>query len=177
MVFGDSLSAAYGLAPEQGWVALMQTELGTKHRVVNASQSGETTAGGLSRLPRALATHKPDVVVIELGANDGLRGLPIGAMQDNLAKMIALSRRAGARPVLVGMALPPNYGPQYTAKFQASFKTLAERERVPLVPFLFDGFAADRTRFQNDGIHPNAAAQARMRDNVLRVLRPLLAKS
>ncbi|WP_181880952.1 arylesterase [Crenobacter cavernae] len=174
MVFGDSLSAGYGLSPGQGWVALMQTELGTKHRIVNASLSGETTAGGLTRLPDALKKHKPDVVVIELGANDGLRGLPIDAMQDNLAKMVGLARHAGAKPVLVGMALPPNYGPQYTAKFRGSYAALARREKLPFVPLLFAGFATDRARFQGDGIHPNAGAQPVMRDTVLKTLRPLL---
>ena len=162
LVFGDSLSAGYGLSPGQGWVSLLAKEMGAKHRIVNASVSGETTAGGLARLPDALARHRPDIVVLELGANDGLRGLPLAQMRGNLSKMIALAKQSKARVVLVGMALPPNYGPQYGAEFRKAYADLAKRERLPFVPLLVAGFEADLSKFQPDGLHPIAAAQPQM---------------
>ncbi|MCW3480421.1 arylesterase [Neisseriaceae bacterium JH1-16] len=174
LVFGDSLSAGYGLSPGQGWVSLLQQQLGGTHQVVNASQSGETTAGGLSRLPQALKAHKPQVVVIELGGNDGLRGLPLAEMRANLDTMIRASRAAGARVLLVGMALPPNYGRPYTEQFHAVYDSLARQHRLAYVPLLVAGFATDRRRFQADGIHPLAAAQPQMMQTVYRQLRPLL---
>jgi len=174
LVFGDSLSAGYGLSPGQGWVSLLQHQLGGSHQVVNASQSGETTAGGLSRLPQALKAHKPQVVVLELGGNDGLRGLPLAVMQANLDTMIRASRAAGARVLLVGMALPPNYGRPYTEQFHSVYDTLAQQHRLAYVPLLVAGFETDRRRFQADGIHPIAAAQPQMMQTVYRQLRPLL---
>lgn len=174
MVFGDSLSAGYGLAQDQGYVALLQKTLAPQNSVVNASQSGETSDGGLNRLPAALKRHQPDIVVLELGANDGLRGLPLNAMQSNLARMIELTRAAHATPVLVGMELPPNYGPQYTVKFHAVYDQLAQQYNVPYVSFLLDGFATERSNFQSDGLHPIAGVQPMMRDTVLKALKPLL---
>lgn len=173
MVFGDSLSAGYGLRPGEGWVDLLRQAL-PAHQVVNASQSGETTAGGLSRLPAALARHKPDIVILELGGNDGLRGLPPDDMRANLEQMVAMSAQSKARVLLVGMALPPNYGQAYGRAFQMVYSDLAKQRKLPFVPLLVEGFATDRTRFQADGIHPNASAQGQMRDSVLKVLRGML---
>ena len=180
LVFGDSLSAAYRIPRDQGWVALLQQRLqqqGLPHRVVNASVSGETTSGGLSRLPAALQEHNPDIVVLELGANDGLRGLPIPAMQRNLSAMIEASQDVGARVLLAGMLIPPNYGPRYTSAFAASYTELAERFDLPLVPFLLDGVAGKRAFTQEDGLHPTAAAQEKILDNVWETLQPLLKQS
>ncbi len=173
MVFGDSLSAGYGLRPGEGWVDLLRQAL-PAHQVVNASQSGETTAGGLSRLPAALARHKPDIVILELGGNDGLRGLPPDDMRANLEQMVAMSAQSKARVLLVGMALPPNYGQAYGRAFQMVYSDLAKQRKLPFVPLLVEGFATDRTRFQADGIHPNASAQEQMRDSVLKVLRGMV---
>lgn len=173
MVFGDSLSAAYGLPPGQGWVDLLARDLGPGHRVINASQSGETSAGGLSRLPQALARHTPDWVILELGGNDGLRGLPLAQMQSNLRAMIRLSRRAHARVLLVGIALPPNYGQAYAGAFQAVYANLAKEMQIDYVPQLMAGFADDLSQFQPDGIHPAAAAQKRM----MRTVRAALPKT
>mgnify|MGYP001296976177 FL=1 len=177
LVLGDSLSAAYGIPAEQGWVNLLQRRLvenGLPHRVVNASISGDTTSGGLSRLPAALERERPALVVLELGANDGLRGQSLDAMADNLARMIELSQQAGARVALAEMRIPPNYGPAYTQKFQAAFGELATRHEIPLIPFLLDGVAGDRTLIQDDGLHPSAEAQPQILDNVWPVLEPLL---
>ena len=173
MVFGDSLSAGYGLRPGEGWVDLLRQAL-PAHQVVNASQSGETTAGGLSRLPAALARHKPDIVILELGGNDGLRGLPPDDMRANLEQMVAMSAQSKARVLLVGMALPHNYGQAYGRAFQMVYSDLAKQRKLPFVPLLVEGFATDRTRFQADGIHPNASAQGQMRDSVLKVLRGMV---
>ena len=173
MVFGDSLSAGYGLRFGEGWVDLLRQAL-PAHQVVNASQSGETTAGGLSRLPAALARHKPDIVILELGGNDGLRGLPPDDMRANLEQMVAMSAQSKARVLLVGMALPPNYGQAYGRAFQMVYSDLAKQRKLPFVPLLVEGFATDRTRFQADGIHPNASAQGQMRDSVLKVLRGMV---
>ncbi|MBI2383739.1 MAG: arylesterase [Gammaproteobacteria bacterium] len=177
LVLGDSLSAGYGLDAGTGWVALLQQRLraeGYPHRVVNASVSGETTAGGLSRLPAALDRHRPALVLIELGGNDGLRGLPVAALRENLARLVRISRQAGARPLLFEMRLPPNYGPAYGQDFAASFRQVAQAERVPLVPFFLAEFALDAEYFQDDGIHPNAAAQRPLLDAVWATLRPQL---
>ncbi|WP_028535222.1 arylesterase [Paludibacterium yongneupense] len=162
LVFGDSLSAAYGLAPGQGWVDLLARDLGPRHRVINASVSGETSAGGLTRLPQTLARVHPDIVVLELGGNDGLRGLPLPEMAVNLERMVELSRRAGARVVLIGQQLPPNYGQSYGDAFHAVFDALARRRRLIYVPLLVAGFERDLARFQSDGIHPRAEMQPRM---------------
>ncbi|QID17797.1 arylesterase [Nitrogeniibacter mangrovi] len=177
LVMGDSLSAGYGLRADDAWPTLLQRRLDTlpgEHTVVNASVSGETTAGGRSRLPQALAAHRPDVVVLELGANDGLRGLPLTLMKANLESMIETARQAGARVVLVGMRLPPNYGPAYANKFHAVFAEVADERKTPFVPFLLEGFASRREWFQADGIHPVAAAQPAILDTVWRALQPLI---
>jgi len=166
LVMGDSLSAGYGLAPGQGWVSLLQQDLEPKHRIINASISGETSDGGLTRLPDALSRHKPDIVVLELGANDGLRGLPLAGMERNLQQMITLSRKASARVVLVGMDLPSNYGPQYSAEFRAVYDRIAKRNQLAYVPLLVAGFATDISKFQPDGLHPAASVQATMMHTV-----------
>lgn len=176
VVFGDSLSAGYGLSQGQGWVHLLQQQLGTSHQVINASLSGETTAGGLARLPAVLKQQRPEVLILELGGNDGLRGLPLGAMQDNLAAMIKLAKTAKARVLLIGIALPPNYGPDYGAKFQQVYAKLARQSQVALVPQLLAGFEQNLALFQADGIHPVAQAQPRIVSNVLPKLQPLLVK-
>ena len=162
LVWGDSLSAGYGLAQEAAWPALLERKLsaeGYRYRLVNASISGETSAGGLSRLPAALKEHKPAVVILELGANDGLRGLPVAALRANLAQMIELARKAGARVLLIGMRMPPNFGPQYTTKFQQTYAELAQVHKTALLPFMMEGFAQRGELFQADGLHPTAAAQ------------------
>jgi acyl-CoA thioesterase-1 len=179
LVLGDSLSAAYGIPAEQGWVSLLQRRLaerGFPHRVVNASISGDTTSGGLSRLPATLERHRPALVILELGANDGLRGQPPMAMANNLGRMIELSRQAGARVLLAEMRVPPNYGPLYAQKFQATFGELAKRYEIPLIPFLLDGVAGNTALIQDDGLHPSAEAQAKILDNVWPVLEPLLTR-
>ncbi|WP_171162824.1 arylesterase [Usitatibacter palustris] len=179
LVFGDSLSAAYGLAPSQGWVALLAKKLAAATpawNVVNASVSGETTAGGLRRLPEDLKRHKPDVVVIALGANDALRGQPLAAARANLEQMIRLARQARAEPVLVGLMIPPNYGIDYAREFQELFGGVAKKEKVPLVPFLLEGVADKSELFLPDQLHPNAQAQARILDNVWPVVAPVLKK-
>jgi acyl-CoA thioesterase I len=159
LVLGDSLSAAYGIRLEQGWVALLQGRLkarGYGHRVVNASASGETSGGALARLPRALEQHRPAVVVIELGGNDGLRGLPIAELRANFDELVRLSRESGARVLLVGMRIPPNYGPTYTQAFHDLFGELARRHGLPLVPFFLDGIALDDSLMLEDGLHLEA---------------------
>ncbi len=179
LVWGDSLSAGYGLKPTEAWPTLLQTRLageGFRHTVVNGSVSGETSAGGLSRLPAALKQHKPDILILELGANDGLRGLKPALLADNLKAMVSAARAAGARVLLVGMRMPPNYGPAYTSSFEQSFSDVAKADKVPLVPFLFDGFADRPDLFQTDGIHPTAAAQPLILDTVWRGLTPLLKR-
>lgn len=177
LVMGDSLSAAYGLAPEQGWVALTAKRLQASHpgwKVANASISGETTAGGASRIAAELARHRPAVVVIELGANDGLRGLPLEHTRANLERMIVAARAAEARVLLLGMRLPPNFGPQYTQGFERNFSELAEAHDVALLPFLLEPIATEREAFQADNLHPVAEAQPRLRDHVWPLLEPLL---
>jgi acyl-CoA thioesterase-1 len=179
LVVGDSLSAAYGIRVEQGWVSLLQRRLtaaGYGHRVVNASSSGETTGGALARLPRALERHHPAVVVLELGGNDGLRGLPIADVRSNFEAMIALSRDAGARILLVGMRIPPNYGPDYTGAFHSLYGELAAAHQLPLVPFFLDGIALEDSLMLEDGLHPNAAAQPKLLEAVWPRLEPLLGR-
>lgn len=177
LVFGDSLSAAYGLSVDQGWVHLLgRRAANLGWRVVNASVSGETTAGGLSRLPEDLKRHKPEMVLIELGANDALRGLSLSAMRAHLENMVRLAREAKAQPVLIGMMIPPNYGIDYAVEFRQSFAKVAERNRIPLVPFLLQGLETRRDYFQADQVHPIAAAQPIILDNVWPVVEPLLKK-
>lgn len=179
MVFGDSLSAGYGLASGEGWVSLLAARISSERlpwRVVNASVSGETTAGGLSRLPADLARHHPSVVVIELGANDALRGQPVSEIRANLERMIRVVRKAHAQPVLVGIMIPPNYGIDYAAGFRDVYPSIAKQDKVPLVPFLLAGVADHPELFQADQLHPTAAAQPSLLDNVWRTLGPLLAK-
>ncbi|MFY9976262.1 MAG: arylesterase [Chromatiaceae bacterium] len=176
LVLGDSLSAAYGLDTDEGWVSLLQRRLegqGSSYQVVNGSISGETTAGGLSRLPGLLETHRPQVLVIALGANDGLRGFAFDTIRANLTRMIALARGAGSRILLAGVRLPPNYGAAYTEGFQAVFREVAAAEQVPLVPLLLAGVEGF-DMMQADGIHPSAVAQGRILDNVWAELAPLL---
>jgi acyl-CoA thioesterase I len=177
LVFGDSLSAAYRLRPEQGWVALLDERLrsqGYGYQVVNASVSGETTVGGLQRLPRALDEHHPTIVVLELGANDALRGLPLDVAKNNLARMIQMIEAARARTLLVGMRIPPNYGPRYTNDFVRMYSALSEQYAVPLVPFLLESVALDTALMQDDGLHPNARAQPALLDTVWPHLTTLL---
>jgi acyl-CoA thioesterase-1 len=178
LVFGDSISAGYGLARvEEGWVALLQTRLREQeygYQVVNASVSGETTAGGLARLPRALMLHRPKIVILELGGNDGLRALPIAQMTANLARMADLASAAGARVLLLGMQMPPNYGPDFTERFHRSYEDLARDKKLPLVPFLLQDIALHPNLMQADGIHPNELGQPRLLDNIWPSLKPLL---
>ncbi len=180
LVFGDSLSAALGLRPQQGWVALLARRLeaqGYGYEVVNASVSGETSGGGLQRLPRALELHKPVIVILELGANDGLRGLPVDAMRANLSRMVRLSQDAGARVLLLGIRIPPNYGPRYGDQFADAFPALAQQNHLPLVPFLLKDVALDSARMQEDGMHPNVSGEPVVLENVWPYLKPLLRKS
>lgn len=177
LVFGDSLSAGYGLARGSGWVDLLARRIEQNHypwRVVNASISGETTAGGATRLPATLRQHRPAIVIIELGGNDGLRGLPVEAMRTNLERMINAAKRAGARPVLIGMRLPPNYGIQYTTKFHDTYRSLAQRHDIVLIPFLLERVAARADLFQLDMIHPTVQAQPLILEEVWPYLEPLL---
>nr|WP_233350326.1 arylesterase [Kushneria phosphatilytica] len=176
MVLGDSLSAARGIERNQGWVNLLRERLGDEQTVVNASISGDTTAGGLARLPEALELHQPDIVLLELGGNDGLRGLSLEQMKANLAQMIEKSQAAGARVGLLGIRIPPNYGPAYTKAFRAIYPELARQYEIPLVPFLLKDVALHDDLMQNDGIHPNAAAQPILLDNVWPLVQGLLQK-
>jgi acyl-CoA thioesterase-1 len=178
LVFGDSISAGYGLARvEQGWVALLQTRLKEQeygYQVINASVSGETTAGGLARLPRALELHHPAIVVVELGGNDGLRALPVAQMRANLVRMVDLVTAAGARVLLLGMRMPPNYGPDYTEQFRLVYSEVARDKKLPLVPFLLNDIALSPNLMQADGVHPNELGQPKLLANVWPSLLPLL---
>ncbi|MFP4295175.1 MAG: arylesterase [Halothiobacillaceae bacterium] len=175
LVLGDSLSAAYGLDVSEGWVVQLAERLEPEGiTVINASVSGETTSGGLSRLPRLLERHEPQWVVIALGANDGLRGLPLPAIRKNLVSLLGTVRTSGARPILVGIMLPPNYGPRYADDFAELFEEIAAAESVPLVPFLLEEVAEDRALMQPDGLHPTAEAQPLLFRNVWQVVEPLI---
>lgn len=179
MVLGDSLSAAYGMEVDHGWVTLLDERLDQLpggFQVVNASVSGETTSGGLARLPGILKRHQPDWVILELGGNDGLRALPLPEMKSNLLKMIHLSRAAGAKVLLVGMKLPPNYGPVYTQSFEAVYRQVAEQTGVARVPFLLEGVAGNDTMMQPDRIHAAPDAQQQLLENVWIALEPLVTK-
>ncbi len=177
LVVGDSLSAEYGIERGSGWVALLARRLPERYpnyQVVNASISGDTTSGGLARLPALLSRHRPAVVILELGSNDALRGLSLDMTERNLRAMAQAAREAGARVLVVGMQIPPNYGRDYTQRFMRLFPTVAEAEEAALVPFLMDGIATDRAMFQPDGIHPNEQAQQALLENVWPALEPLL---
>lgn len=180
LVFGDSISAAYGMRVEEGWVSLLQKKLTTQgygYHVVNASVSGETTDGGRARLARALAVQRPGILILELGGNDGLRGLPLDEVRVNLEAMIEAARKSGSRVLLLGMRIPPNYGATYAERFHAIYGELAEKYRLPFVPFLLDGIALDPDMIQQDGLHPNAQAQPRLLEAIWPALRPMLARS
>lgn len=163
LILGDSLSAGYGIDAKQGWVNLLQQRLDQqypkKHKVVNASVSGETTSGGLARLPKLLTTYKPDVVVIELGGNDGLRGQPPQMIQKNLAQLVQLSQKQKATVLLFGMKIPPNYGSAYSSAFENNYKVVSQQYKIKLLPFFLEGVAGQKGLIQNDQIHPNAKAQ------------------
>lgn len=179
LVYGDSLSAAYGLAQKEGWVTLLEERLRQgkfDYSVANASISGETSAGGASRIGESLARTKPAIVVLTLGSNDGLRGLPVAQMKANLGKIIKASQDARAKVLVVGSRMPPNYGPAYTKQFQDAFAELAKEYRTAYVPFLLDGIADRRELFQPDNLHPTAAAQPVILENVWKGLAPLLRK-
>jgi acyl-CoA thioesterase-1 len=173
LVFGDSLSAGYGIAREASWAHLLQQELqGTPYSVINASISGETTAGGLRRIDKALAQHRPAVVIIELGANDGLRGSPLAETEKNLDTIIKHAQNARTKILLLGIQLPPNYGPAYTERFRSIYPKLAMKYDISLLPFMLEGIPPEQ--FQADNLHPNAAAQPRILRNVMQHLKPLL---
>ncbi|WP_027910946.1 arylesterase [Pseudomonas sp. URMO17WK12:I4] len=177
LVVGDSISAAFGMDTQQGWVHLLDERMreeGFEHQLVNASISGDTSAGGAARLPALLTEHKPEVVIVELGGNDGLRGLPPSQLQQNLASMIDASRNAGAKVLLLGMRIPPNYGERYTTAFAKVYDDLAAEEKVPLVPFLLEGVGGVANLMQDDGVHPAVAAQPQLLENVWPTLKPLL---
>ncbi|WP_434547597.1 arylesterase [Paracandidimonas soli] len=179
LVLGDSLSAEYGIERGSGWVSLLEPRIRDTFpgvQIKNASISGDTTSGGLTRLPDALLQHDPAVVLIELGANDALRGLSLQATRENLARMITLSRESGASVILVGMQIPPNYGTRYSRQFRELFPELAQEYGAALVPFLLEGMASDSSLFQADGIHPNEAAQPLIADNVWPVLQSALER-
>jgi acyl-CoA thioesterase I len=180
LVYGDSLSAAYGISRDAGWVNLLGQRLKQMHpdyTVVNASISGETSEGGAARIDAALKQARPAIVVLELGANDGLRGWPVQRTRANLASIIRAAKREKARVLLVGMQMPPNYGPEYAEGFRRTYENLAREEKVALVPFLFEGIALDRDMFQDDNLHPNERAQTVLLDNVWRRLAPMLGQS
>ena len=177
VVYGDSLSAAYGIAEKRGWVALLAERLKRErldYSVVNASISGETTSGGLNRVAKVLAQHKPALLILQLGGNDGLRGLPVAQMKSNLSATIRQAHKAGARVLLVGIRMPPNYGPDYTREFESAFAEVAKQHRTALVPFVFEGMGDDFSKFQPDRIHPTEAAQPILLENVWKKLKPLL---
>lgn len=176
LVWGDSLSAAYGIRPEQGWVALLEEELATKARIINASISGETTQGGVTRLDKALSQHNPDFVILELGGNDALRGYPIKEIRNNLDTMLQSIKNTGAHPILFGMKIPPNYGFDYTQQFEKIFADLAEHHEATFIPFFLEGVANKFEYMQLDGIHPTAEAQALLLDNVRPTIEQVLGE-
>jgi acyl-CoA thioesterase I len=180
LVFGDSLSAAYGMPRESGWAYLLERRLQTgkpQYQVINASVSGETTAGGLTRLPALLSAHQPQLLILALGANDGLRGLPLQQTARNLEAMVGLAQKHNAKVLLVGMRLPPNYGAAYTNKFHSVFSEVANNRKVPLVPFLLQDIASQRGYFQADGLHPTAQAQPLLLETVWRELAVMLNRA
>tara|TARA_B110000008_G_scaffold263648_1_gene287229 strand:+ start:3161 stop:3787 length:627 start_codon:yes stop_codon:yes gene_type:complete len=174
LVLGDSLSAGYGIDPENGWVNLLQDDLGDDHKVVNGSISGDTTGGGLARLPLLLEKFQPDFVILELGGNDGLRGQPLKLMKQNLAAMIALCTEANALPVLFGMRIPPNYGRRYTMAFAAVYEQLADETDTLLIPFQLEDLAITEGMIQQDGLHPTEKAQPAIKAVVAQIIKPLV---
>ncbi|MDO6642849.1 arylesterase [Acinetobacter guillouiae] len=178
MILGDSLSAGYGINPQQGWVFLLQQRLNQQfpkqHNVVNASVSGETTSGALARFPKLLQSHKPDIVVIELGGNDGLRGQPPQMIQKNLAQLIQQSQKSQATVILLGMKIPPNYGAAYSQAFEKNYQILSQQYKVKMHPFFMNGIAGNKSLMQKDLIHPNATAQKILLDNVYPLIRGAL---
>lgn len=179
LVFGDSLSAGYRLNQGEGWVDLLNAKLkknDDNFNIINASISGETSGGGLSRLPNTLKHVQPNIVIVELGANDGLRGYPIKTFKSNLASIIELSQQAGAKVLLLGMHIPPNYGKRYTALFHQTYHSLSSQYEIPLVPFFLEGVATNGQFMQEDGLHPNSKGQPQILDNVFPYLRPLLKR-
>ena len=174
LVLGDSLSAGYGINQESGWVALLEKDLGDSHSIINGSISGDTTGGGLNRLPRLLEEFSPDYVLLELGGNDGLRGQPLNLMKSNLQAMINLVREAGAEPVLFGMRLPPNYGRRYSDAFAAVYPQLSEAENVLLIPFQLEELSITEGMIQEDGLHPTALAQPIIKDVIKSYIKPLM---
>lgn len=178
LIVGDSLSSEYGIRRQSGWVELLRLRLAEKRaqptQVINASISGDTTSGGVSRLPALLEQHRPTIVIIELGANDALRGLAMSMTRGNLTKMVELTQNTGAQAILAGMQIPPNYGPAYTEAFKSVFPEVADQTKAALIPFLLAGLETDRTLFIEDGIHPSEQAQLRILDNVWEVLEPLI---
>ncbi len=178
LVMGDSLSAGYGIDIQQGWVSLLEKELNKTHKVqiINASVSGETSSGGKTRLPALLAEHKPDVVILELGGNDGLRGQPLKLLENHLQTMIDASKTSGAKVILAGMQIPPNYGPRYSTQFKALYATLAEKNQAGLIPFLLEGLGGKSELMQRDGIHPTAEAQPIIVENVLPAINKIITQ-
>ncbi len=177
LVYGDSLSAAYGIGQKESWVSLLEGRLrksGLDYTVANESISGETSSGGASRIAETLARVKPQVMVLELGSNDGLRGLPVAQMRENLGRIIGAAQKAGSKVLIVGMRMPPNYGPAYTREFEAAFRRLSRDFRVPLLPFFLEPIGDRREMFQPDQLHPTAQAQPLLAENVWKALRPLL---
>ena len=179
LIYGDSLSAAYGIPQELGWVSLLQQRLEDQHypfRVINASVSGETSSGGLSRLSGTLNEHHPNIVILELGANDGLRGLPLSVMKDNLGQMIEQSKRSGAKVLLIGMKIPPNYGSRYSQSFTQKYQQLSQEFKVPLVSFMLQGMESRPELIQDDGLHPNVQGQPMILENIWPQLKLILKK-
>lgn len=179
LVYGDSLSAAYGVAKQQGWVTFLQKRINEQHYqydVINASISGETTSGGLTRLTNTLTNTKPAIIILELGANDGLRGLPVKAMTANLNAMITQSKKAKVKVLLIGMKIPPNYGPKYTETFSQTYVQLSQQHKISLVPFMLENIAAKPNLIQEDGLHPNALGQPVMLDNIWPKLQLMLKR-
>lgn len=178
MILGDSISAGFGISPEQGWVNLLQKRIDSQkpqqHKVINASVSGETTSGAIARLPKLLLVHKPDLIVIELGGNDGLRGQPPQMIQNNLAQLIQLSQKSQAKVILFGMKLPPNYGTAYNSAFENNYKVLSLRYKVTLLPFFMQGVAGRNDLMQSDKIHPNAKAQTILLNNAFPTIKAAL---
>ncbi|WP_273336066.1 arylesterase [Acinetobacter populi] len=180
LIVGDSISAAYGMSPEQGWVKLLQQRIEQKypkqHRVVNASVSGETTSGALARLPKLLSTYKPEIVVIELGGNDGLRGQPPQLIQKNLSQLVQLSKNSKAQVLLFGMKIPPNYGTSYSKAFENNYQVVAKQHNIQLLPFFLEGVAGNNALMQSDLIHPNVKAQSKLLDSAWKYIEPSLKK-